>query len=60
MIPIKDTVPSRNPPLAVYALIALNVLAFALELTMPEESRERLFYFLGIVPARYTHPRWAA
>ena len=38
MIPIKDTVPSRNPPLAVYALIALNVLAFAFELTLPEEA----------------------
>ncbi len=59
MIPIKDTVPGRNPPLAVYTLIALNVLTFALELTMPEEARERLFYFLGMVPARYTHPEWA-
>jgi membrane associated rhomboid family serine protease len=59
MIPIKDTVPGRNPPLAVYTLIALNVLAFALELTMPEDVRDRLFYFLGIVPARFTHQRWA-
>ena len=53
MIPIQDTVPSRNPPLAVYALIGLNVLAFAFELTLPEEDRDRLFYLLGIVPARY-------
>jgi membrane associated rhomboid family serine protease len=60
MIPIQDTVPSRNPPLAVYALIALNVLAFAFELSLPEEGRDRLFYLLGIVPARYSHPRWAA
>lgn len=60
MIPIQDTVPSRNPPLAVYALIALNVLAFAFELSLPEEARDRLFYLLGIVPARYSHPRWAA
>jgi membrane associated rhomboid family serine protease len=59
MIPIQDTVPSRNPPLAVSALIALNVLAFALELTLPHEELERLFYILGIVPARYTHPYWA-
>ena len=51
MIPIKDTVPSRTPPLAVFMLIALNVLAFAFELTIPEGSRERLFYVLGIVPA---------
>ena len=37
MIPIQDTVRSRNPPQAVYALIGLNVLVFALELTLPPE-----------------------
>jgi membrane associated rhomboid family serine protease len=59
MIPIQDTVSSRNPPLAVYILIALNVLVFALELTLPPGERDRLFYLLGIVPARYSHPQWA-
>jgi hypothetical protein len=52
MIPIKDTVPGRYPPLAVYALIALNVLIFALELTLPPVDRDGLFYVMGIVPAR--------
>jgi membrane associated rhomboid family serine protease len=59
MIPIQDTVHSRNPPLAVYALIALNLLVFALELSLPHEGLNRLFYLLGIVPARYSHPEWA-
>src|SRR5262245_55846834 len=59
MIPIQDTVPSRNPPLAVYVLIALNVLLFSLELTLPPGDREGLFYLFGIVPARYSHPEWA-
>jgi membrane associated rhomboid family serine protease len=59
MIPIQDTVHSRNPPLAVYALIALNLLVFALELSLPHEGLDRLFYLLGIVPARYSHPEWA-
>jgi membrane associated rhomboid family serine protease len=59
MIPIQDTVPSRNPPLAVYAIIALNLLAFALELSLPQLDRERLFYLFGVVPARFTHPQWA-
>jgi rhomboid family protein len=59
MIPIQDTVHSRNPPLAVYALIALNLLVFALELSLPHEALDRLFYLLGIVPARYSHPEWA-
>src|SRR5438309_699419 len=50
MIPIQDTVPTRNPPLAVYTLIALNVLAFALELTLPEGEIDRLFYIVVMVP----------
>jgi membrane associated rhomboid family serine protease len=60
MIPIQDTVRSRNPPQAVYALIGLNFLVFALELTLPHEDLDRLFYLLGIVPARYAHPEWAS
>ena len=60
MIPTQDTVPRRNPPLAVYALIAMNVLIFGIELSLPDKELERLFYLLGIVPARYTHPQWAA
>jgi membrane associated rhomboid family serine protease len=59
MIPIQDTIRSRNPPLAVYALIGLNVLVFAFELTLPHGDLDQLFYILGIVPARYTHPQWA-
>jgi membrane associated rhomboid family serine protease len=60
MIPIRDTVRGRNPPLAVYTLVGLNVLVFALELTLPHEELGKLFYLLGIVPARYSHPQWAA
>jgi len=59
MIPIKDTIPGRYPPLAVYTLITLNVFVFAIELMLPEPSLERVFYILGMVPARYTHPDWA-
>jgi membrane associated rhomboid family serine protease len=59
MIPIQDTIHSLNPPLAVYALIGLNVLVFAFELTLPHGDLDELFYILGIVPARYTHPQWA-
>ncbi|MBX6312208.1 MAG: rhomboid family intramembrane serine protease [Isosphaeraceae bacterium] len=59
MIPVQDTVPGRNPPLAVFTLIGLNVLVFAFELSLPREDLERLFYLFGIVPARYTHPLWA-
>jgi membrane associated rhomboid family serine protease len=60
LIPIRDTIPSRNPAVTVIALIIANAFAFFLELTMSEAQLQRFFYLFGLVPARYTHPYWAA
>jgi len=60
VIPIRDTIPSRHPPVVTYLLIFANLLIFFFELTLPPGQLERLFYLFGIVPARYTHPAWAA
>ena len=60
MLPISDTVPRRNPPVMTWILILANVIVFLFELMMPEYAREQFFYFFGIVPARFTHPAWAA
>jgi membrane associated rhomboid family serine protease len=59
MIPIQDTIPRRSPPLAVYSIIALNVLAFALELSLSQSDVERFFELFGIVPVRFTQPQLA-
>jgi membrane associated rhomboid family serine protease len=59
MFPIGDTIPARNPSIAVWALILANGLIFVVESMMPEAQQERLFYLFGIVPARFTHPAWA-
>ena len=59
MIPIQDTIPRRNPPVATYLLILMNILVFMFELTLPPPVRDQLFYVFGLVPARYTHPDWA-
>jgi membrane associated rhomboid family serine protease len=59
LIPIRDTIPHRRTPVMTWALIAANVAIFLYELTLPPEDLERLFYFFGIVPARYSHPEWA-
>lgn len=59
MLPIRDSIPSRNPPLALYAIIALNVVVFLFELTLPHRQLDQLFLLFGVVPARYTHPSWA-
>src|SRR2546430_11306648 len=60
MFPIQDSVPSRSVPVVTRALILINVLVFFLELMLPRQGVEQLFYLFGIVPARFTHPDWAA
>jgi len=60
MFPIRDTIPGRNPPIATWLLILVNGLVFLLELGMPERTLQQFFYLFGIVPARFSHPEWAA
>jgi len=60
MFPIKDSVPSLSVPVVTRALILINVLVFFFELMLPQQSIEQVFYLFGIVPARFTHPDWAA
>ena len=59
MIPIRDTIPSKNTPFGTWALILANSVVFIFELMMPEPVLQEFFYYFGIVPARYTHPEWA-
>ena len=51
MLPIKDTIPRRNPPIATWVIIFLNCFVFLLELTMSPYSLQQTFYLFGIVPA---------
>ncbi len=60
MIPIRDTIPRQHFPFAVWALIAVNVFLFIRELELPQDSTEQFIYLFGLVPARFTHPDWAA
>jgi len=60
MFPIKDSVPSQSVPIVTRTLILINVLVFFFELMLPQQSVENLFYLFGLVPARFTHPDWAA
>ncbi|GAB4319612.1 MAG: rhomboid family intramembrane serine protease [Candidatus Sumerlaeia bacterium] len=60
MLPIHDNVPHRRPPVVTVALIAANTGVFIFQLMLPEAMHEKLLYLFGVVPARFTHPRWAA
>lgn len=41
-------------------LVGLNTLFFAMELGLSEAALTRVFYLLGVVPARYADPMWAS
>src|SRR5438132_9114262 len=60
MFPIKDSVPSYSVPVVTRALILISFLVFFFELMVPQQSIEQMFYLFGVVPARFTHPDWAA
>jgi len=59
MIPIRDTIRSKNYPVVNTAIIALNVLFFIVELAHGEELN-RFIYTYGLVPAKYTVPAISA
>src|SRR6266436_3761644 len=60
MFPIQDSVHSRSVPVMTRALILVNALVFFFELMLPPHGIDQLFYLFGVVPARFTHPDWAA
>jgi rhomboid family protein len=60
VFPLLDSVPSRSVPVATRTLIIVNVVVFFFELSLSREAVEQVFYLFGIVPARFTHPEWAA
>ncbi len=59
MFPLQVTTVARRAPLATWAIIAVNLFIFLLELTLTPEQLQEFFYLFGLVPARYTHPQWA-
>jgi rhomboid family protein len=59
MIPLRDTIRSRNYPVVNTLLIATNALVFLVQLSQgPQEAQ--FIYTYGLVPARYSVPEVAA
>ena len=58
MIPIRDTIQSRNYPIVNTAIIVLNVLIFFVELGQGSKLNQFIFNY-GLVPARYSVPEIA-
>jgi membrane associated rhomboid family serine protease len=59
MIPIRNSVPVRYPPIATTALLCANVVVFLFQVSLPPRGQEALIHLYGLVPARYTDPIWA-
>jgi len=53
MIPIRDTIRSKNYPVVNITIIVLNILLFIIELSQGE-GLNRFIYTYGLVPARYS------
>jgi len=54
VIPLRDINPTRNQPVVVYVLLALNVLVFLYEVTLPPAQAELFQLRWALIPAMLT------
>jgi rhomboid family protein len=59
MIPIRDTIPSKNYPIANTTIIVINVILYLIEQAQGP-NLDRFVYIYGLVPARYSIPQVAS
>jgi rhomboid family protein len=59
MIPIRDTIPSKNYPIVNTTIIGINVIIYLIELAQGP-NLDRFVYIYGLVPARYSIPQIAS
>ncbi len=55
MIPLRDTIPSRNYPVVNNSIIGINIIVFLIQLTQGSAIYD-FDYLYGLVPARYSIP----
>jgi membrane associated rhomboid family serine protease len=54
MIPLRDVIPSRTRPGVTIGLIAVNLLVFLFQATLPEDLAERFLITFAVVPAHFS------
>jgi membrane associated rhomboid family serine protease len=59
MIPIRDTIPSKNYPVVNHTIIGINVVIYLFEMSQGVDLN-RFIYIYGLVPARYSVPQIAS
>lgn len=55
MIPLRDHLPGRSTPIVVFILIAINVLVFLYEVSLPQPRLEAFVLSYGMIPYEITH-----
>jgi len=56
MIPIRDTIPSKNYPVVNNTIIGINVVVYLVQISLVSDLN-RFVYIYGLVPARYSIPQ---
>ncbi len=54
MIPLRDDIPARRAPVVTWTIIAVNVLVFVWQVSLPARELEQLLLVYGLVPQRYS------
>ena len=54
MIPLRDVIPSRTTPWVTIGLIALNILVFIREVTLPDDALRDFIHTFGLIPAEFS------
>ncbi len=53
MLPLQDSVARRYPPIVVYSLVAVNVLVFFYQISLPPYALNEFILKYALVPSRY-------
>ena len=56
MIPVRDTIPSKNYPVVNNTIIGINVVVYLVQIALVPDLN-RFTYIYGLVPARYSIPQ---
>jgi len=60
MIPIRDTIPSKNFPFVTLLIIASNAAVFLWELSLPDVHLEKFISTWAMIPSRFFHPDFSS
>ncbi len=59
MFPVSSAVATRYPPVVVWSLMAINILAFLYQLSLSPAELEAFLAEWALIPRRYFDPAWA-